>query len=26
MVEGEDGAVVTELADAIATLAGERLN
>jgi phosphoglucosamine mutase len=26
MVEGEDAAVVTELADAIATLAGERLN
>jgi phosphoglucosamine mutase len=26
MVEGPDGAVVTELADAIATLAGERLN
>jgi phosphoglucosamine mutase len=26
MVEGEDAAVVTELADAIATLAGQRLN
>ena len=26
MVEGEDAAVVTELADALATLAGERLN
>jgi phosphoglucosamine mutase len=26
MVEGEDAALVTELADSIATLAGERLN
>ena len=26
MVEGEDGALVTELADTIATLAGDRLN
>jgi phosphoglucosamine mutase len=26
MVEGDDAAVVTELADSIATLAGQRLN